>query len=632
MSGYHRRSDRGRYNPSQPTYPNPYDPDYQNYSSQASSSSYYDSWDPNRTYRRSYSGYGYDNRTYGNNQSVDSGGRSGGGNGPSYRQRRPSPSYNDYDQYVVHDPSSSSPSRARSRSSSPRPLVVPPSLNLPVPSLPKRSPTPLEPPTTRPPSPTYLATTLLPSSRLSEPTSTRKLLILDLNGTLLIRAAHQSRSRFPVQPLPPSSSSQGLPPPSSAQLSSSQAPSAPRTSHPNSRPPHPSGPRLRPVHPRPYMQTFRNYLFHPSTQTWLDTMVWSSAQPHSVDDMVEKCFGEHRRELKAVWARDTLGLSPNQYHRKTQTTKDLTKPWAHLSSLSSPPTEPTSDADSSTPSAPTPPSQIAPTSSPQIHSALTTLLLDDSPLKAQIQPYNHVCIKEYSQELRRGDVELVELERDRERELELAKEVEAEKAKELVDELEKAKGVNVEQAVITGDPSSPTPQEVDATFPLTKKRKRPKNKKKPTQSTSGQKYDETLLAVIGVLDEIKYQSNVAGWIRNGGLFQGVGGEGVVEGKEVRAGAVDGVDEEQSSRESSPGVEDGHQGKRVKPRGDSLPLDPPTPGNDLTMTVEPATTGPSEPDPETKLWFHHQDTMKFWVERGRKACEELGIEVVHGVDR
>ena len=61
-------------------------------------------------------------------------------------------------------------------------------------------------------------------------------------------------------------------------------------------------------------------------------MVWSSAQPHSVDDMVAKCFdveregamrmegedGDRRKgrdNLVAVWARDTLGLTQAEYSK-----------------------------------------------------------------------------------------------------------------------------------------------------------------------------------------------------------------------------------------------------------------------------------------------------------------------------
>ena len=61
------------------------------------------------------------------------------------------------------------------------------------------------------------------------------------------------------------------------------------------------------------MLAFRSFLFAPETKSWLDVMVWSSAQPHSVDDMVDKCFGRDRQKMIAVWARDTLGLSNEHY-------------------------------------------------------------------------------------------------------------------------------------------------------------------------------------------------------------------------------------------------------------------------------------------------------------------------------
>jgi hypothetical protein len=85
------------------------------------------------------------------------------------------------------------------------------------------------------------------------------------------------------------------------------------------------------------MPSFRSYLFDERTRKWLDTMVWSSAQPHSVDDMVGKCFDEDvtagggvlgqgeeelggdgdrkkgRENLVAIWARDTLGLTQGEY-------------------------------------------------------------------------------------------------------------------------------------------------------------------------------------------------------------------------------------------------------------------------------------------------------------------------------
>lgn len=99
------------------------------------------------------------------------------------------------------------------------------------------------------------------------------------------------------------------------------------------------------------MSTFRQYLFlgqrpidgkqeGEGTKAWLDVMVWSSAQPHSVGDMVENCFGaaegarsrgdgramgdgvedgeKESGDLVAIWARDTLGLTEGQYRKSSR--------------------------------------------------------------------------------------------------------------------------------------------------------------------------------------------------------------------------------------------------------------------------------------------------------------------------
>lgn len=113
------------------------------------------------------------------------------------------------------------------------------------------------------PSTDYLAIARSSSTRVTPPQRPRKLLVLDLNGTLLLRPKPRNDKR--------------------------------------------------PIHPRPYMSSFRSYLFHETVKPWLDVMVWSSAQPQSVDSMVRRCFEDHRSELKAIWARDTLGLEPHQY-------------------------------------------------------------------------------------------------------------------------------------------------------------------------------------------------------------------------------------------------------------------------------------------------------------------------------
>lgn len=178
------------------------------------------------------------------------------------------------------------------------------------------------------PSPEYILESKKPSSRLNVPTDARKLLILDLNGTLVYRgqresrqprryaraaqhhqandhyhgaSSYQSHLHHDSRSYDPSHSTY---PPSSPK----QIPGDPYIDHTAPRP-------LRVVHPRPYIRAFREYLFHPSTRAWLDTMVWSSAQPHSVADMVNKCFGSLQGELLAVWARDTLGLDERDYSK-----------------------------------------------------------------------------------------------------------------------------------------------------------------------------------------------------------------------------------------------------------------------------------------------------------------------------
>jgi hypothetical protein len=69
--------------------------------------------------------------------------------------------------------------------------------------------------------------------------------------------------------------------------------------------------------------------------------------------------------------------------RKVQTLKDLNIPWSNCSLLL------------------TPGAESHPTSR---HNAMSTLLMDDSPRKAELQPYNHLCVKEYSNVIRNRDL------------------------------------------------------------------------------------------------------------------------------------------------------------------------------------------------------------------------------------
>ena len=151
----------------------------------------------------------------------------------------------------------------------------------------------------------------------------------------------------------------------------------------------------RNAHPRPYLKCFLEYIFGmggsaDGKRCW-EVFVWSSAQPHNVRAMVDQTFGtmwtdgvwgpesdkSHRDRkhgvegrLLGAWARDTLGLTEAEYRHKVQTRKDLRVLFAHLRAF-----------DATLP----------------VYDERTTVLLDDSPLKAIYQPWNQLILPEFDQ-------------------------------------------------------------------------------------------------------------------------------------------------------------------------------------------------------------------------------------------
>ncbi|RPD60739.1 hypothetical protein L227DRAFT_585891 [Lentinus tigrinus ALCF2SS1-6] len=504
-------------------------------------------------------------------------------------------------------------------------------------------PPPSPPPKT--PSTSYLALAKQTPARVDDPTRLRKLLVLDLNGTLLHRSPNNPRARHHERPRDPLGNLL---------------------------------PRLRPVHPRPYMSAFRSFLFAPETKSWLDVMVWSSAQPHSVDDMVDKCFGKDRDKMIAIWARDTLGLSTEHYFQKVQTVKDLEKPWSLLSSRatgdvpssphSSIASTPLSSSEPSSPSRPSDGSIRTPldTISPQAHSALTTLLLDDSPRKAEVQPFNHVCIREYTGKQRTKDLESLQKEQDWIAAIEVWRELDELKANGDATE------VNASSSAV--DDAPPSPDGINASpegrpradSDVSKKRKRKEKKLQKRVALLEQfgdsgkpevAYDETLLAVMGVLDEIKTQENVAAWIRSGGLWGPHGPPAsrsskltvVGDGDHSNVATAD-VDERSTLQtdDSDLSVEnnaistsDGKTRKRKKrqrirgPSADAEEVAVVGNDEDTAVPVSSLLEQGSVVEPtadEQKMWFEDPEVLSYWVTRGRWALEELGIPVEHGIDR
>lgn len=118
------------------------------------------------------------------------------------------------------------------------------------------------------PTPQYITQASRPSKRLQRPQSL--LLILDLNGTLLMRR-RASRSYTP----------------------------------------------------RPSLGRFLSYCFNHHS-----VLIWSSATPTNVEAICRKVFSkEQRRNLLGEWGRDTLGLTPVQYKGHVQVYKKLDRVW-----------------------------------------------------------------------------------------------------------------------------------------------------------------------------------------------------------------------------------------------------------------------------------------------------------------
>ncbi|THG95159.1 hypothetical protein EW026_g6444 [Hermanssonia centrifuga] len=388
------------------------------------------------------------------------------------------------------------------------------------------------PPPPRSPSPTYLALAGKSQERLSSPTEERKLLILDLNGTLVHRApAARPKNKHGPKPV----DEQGRP-----------------------------LPRLRSVHPRPYMPAFRAYLFAPETKAWLDVMIWSSAQPHSVDDMVDR--------------------------------------------------------------------------------------------KAELQPYNHVCLPEYSAEVRARDLEILHAKQEAETQMadldpegSLRDKSEAADMPVFADESAESTG---EGAVVGDDTNDEVP----------KKRKRKEKKEKNREARRLQvqmdaqgAYNDTLLAVIGILEEIKMQKNVAAWIREGGLWgpDGIPADATLSAPPLptpssTAPSPDDGDVAQHDADVANGeAGDDHQPKRRKRRSTKMAAAPDSDaeglphlaGNDSASVVsqtaelapESAVVANLEP-PSPPMWFDHPSAVEYWASRGRKILEELNIPLLHGIDR
>lgn len=160
------------------------------------------------------------------------------------------------------------------------------------------------------------------------------------------------------------------------------------------------------------------------------------------------------------------------------------------------------------------------------------------------------------------------------------------------------------------------------------------------------RFDETLLAIVGILDVVKYEDNVAGWIHAGGLWGPDGSSLPSElnnlakpssSTEVNEG---GLQHSPGKRELSANAEESTP-KRLRPSPPSAPTSPQerladlqeesvAPSGEGRSSVPPGNDGTSPQGPV--FWFHRSETVRYWAVRGRAACEKLGVEVTHGIER
>lgn len=149
-------------------------------------------------------------------------------------------------------------------------------------------------------------------------------------------------------------------------------------------------------------------------------MVWSSAQPHSVDAMLSCGFGNHVPKLDRVWTRKDFRLSEHDYNKKVLTIKDLEFIWDAIKA------EKTSTAVKGSATAAAvvvvPPSpkgavdekkEALEEEEAEVFDQTNTVLIDDSFDKVQLQPYNGVQLLDFDEDLARAgtDCELLKVKR-----------------------------------------------------------------------------------------------------------------------------------------------------------------------------------------------------------------------------
>jgi hypothetical protein len=148
------------------------------------------------------------------------------------------------------------------------------------------------------------------------------------------------------------------------------------------------------------------------------------------------------------------------------------------------------------------------------------------------------------------------------------------------------------------------------------------------QASLSTEFDKTLLAVIGIVDALRPESNVSGWIRAGGLWAGKGtSTAIAKNSESRP--------KEEELERAPSPTDVEVCKKAD-IGEALGNDAETvagTGTELEETTEKESKSkevPSTGERSVSMWFEDVETFEEWVARGREALKALGIPERHGI--
>lgn len=118
--------------------------------------------------------------------------------------------------------------------------------------------------------------------------------------------------------------------------------------------------------------------------------------------------------------------------------------------------------------------------------------------------------------------------------------------------------------------------------------------------------DRILLAVIGILEEMRSQSSIPAWMRRGGIW------GNTRCPASTEGLADGVD---TTETTVPATLEDLEGESDDAKSD--------------MSISSADATPELAD-VTLQWWEDEDVVQHWVERATLVLNEMSIPVVPGI--